>query len=68
MGILRPGESYGKDRLEAACDRANRIGGTSYKSVASILKHGLDQRPPAVADQERPAVLHANIRGSQYYH
>lgn len=67
MGILRLGESYGKDRLEAACDRANRIGGKSYKSVASILKHGLDQRPPAAADQKRPAVLHANIRGSQYY-
>jgi transposase len=67
MGILRLGESYGHARLEAACDRANRIGGTSYKSVASILKHGLDQQPPAAADQKRPTVIHANIRGSQYY-
>ena len=67
LGILRLAKSYGDDRLEAACDRANRIGSTSYKSVASILKHGLDQRPPVVADRERPAILHENIRGSHYY-
>jgi len=68
LGILRLSKSYGHARLEAACHRANRIGGTSYKSVASILKHGLDQRAPVIADQEQPSVIHANIRGSQYYY
>lgn len=67
LGILRLAKSYGDDRLEAACERANRIGGTSYKSVASILKNGLDQRAPVIGDETRPAVVHANIRGSQYY-
>jgi transposase len=68
LGILRMAKSYSDERLEAACRRANQIGGRSYSSVASILKHGLDQRVPVIAEQERPAVFHANIRGSQYYH
>ena len=44
LGILRLAKSYGDHRLEAACKRAMMIGSTSYRSVASILKHGLDQR------------------------
>jgi transposase len=45
LGILRLAKSYDDQRLEAACQRAVTIGGTSYKSVASILKHNLDQKP-----------------------
>ena len=54
LGILRLAKSYGNERLEAACQRANQIGGRSYKSVASILKHGLDQRAPAAAKLPDP--------------
>jgi len=50
-GLLR----YGAQRVEAACHRRNDIGATSYGSVASILKHGLDksyaQRTPRKASR-----------------
>jgi transposase len=67
LGILRLAKSYGDHRLEAACKRALMIGSTSYRSVASILKNGLDQRPLAKPVKDQPAILHTNVRGSQYY-
>src|SRR5262247_1642003 len=45
LGIMRLGKSYGDERLEAACQRALTLGACSYKSLESILKHGLDRRP-----------------------
>jgi transposase len=67
LGILRLGKSYGEDRLEAACHRANLIGGRTYKSVESILKNGLDRKPlPDESTSEAP-VDHPNIRGGGYY-
>jgi len=66
LGILRLGKSYGEDRLEAAARRANEIGGRGYKSVESILKNGLDRRPPKEASSDVP-IDHANIRGGTYY-
>ena len=65
MGLTRLGQDYGLERLEAACRRALRIGSYSYRSVASILKHNLDQAP--APDPEAPAIEHANIRGATYY-
>ncbi len=66
LGVLRLSKSYGTVRLEAACRRANRLKSYSYKSVASILKNGLDhiqdQHPEPVAP-----ITHKNIRGSAYY-
>jgi transposase len=68
LGILRLAKSYGDERLEAACRRANAIGGTSYRSVESILKHNLDQKPlPDRSVAEEP-IEHINIRGAGYYH
>ena len=67
LGILRMGKSYGDHRLEAACKRALIIGSSSYRSVASILKHGLDQKAVARTSNEKSAILHANVRGSKYY-
>lgn len=67
LGILRLAKSYGDHRLEAACTRALLIGSTSYRSVASILKHGLDQKPIAESERDNPAIMHTNVRGSQYY-
>ena len=43
------------------------IGSTSYRSVASILKHGLDQKPIGGSERDNPAIMHTNVRGSQYY-
>ena len=68
LGILRLAKSYGNQRLEAACRRAVSIGGTSYRSVESILKHNLDQKPLAQEQVAEPCIEHTNIRGSQYYH
>ncbi len=72
LGILRLGKAYGADRLEAACQRALAIGGLSYKSIESILKHGLDQQglpDPGAPHPSVPAIpLHANVRGATYYH
>ena len=44
LGILRFGKAYGDDRLEAVCERAIAIGATSYSSLKSILKNGLDKK------------------------
>jgi len=68
LGVLRLGKSHGDERLEAACGRALAIGSLSYKSVAAILKNGLDQQPlelPQAASL--PRIHHQNIRGGDYY-
>lgn len=67
FGILRLGKSYSGTRLENACQRALHIGTTSYKSVESILKNGLDQIPVTQAQDNTPGVQHENIRGADYY-
>lgn len=67
LGILRLAKSYSDGRLEAACQRAIAIRGYSYKSIASILKHGLDQRPMKTETETVLPVEHPNIRGAHYY-
>lgn len=69
LGLLRLARQYGNDRLEGACARALRIHAPTYRSVASILKAGLDRQPLPQREQaefELPA--HANLRGRTYYH
>jgi hypothetical protein len=45
------------------------IGAPSRKSVASILKAGLDQQPlPGSQQRELTLPAHANLRGPDYYH
>jgi len=68
LGILRLGKAYGDVRLEAACRRALILGSHSYKSIESILKHRLDDKP--LAEQQELALPedHDNIRGPSYYH
>jgi len=53
---------------EAACRRALILGSHSYKSIESILKHRLDDKP--LAEQQELALPedHDNIRGPSYYH
>jgi transposase len=69
LGILRLGERYGAERLEAACARAVIVRARSFKRVESILKTGLDRAPlPEVAvEPEPPLGPHENIRGRNYY-
>jgi len=68
LGILRLAKSYDDQRLEAACQRALTIGGTSYKSVASILKYNLDQKPLPGQTSTEVTIDHKNIRGAHYYY
>lgn len=68
LGILRLSQRYGKERLEAACQRALEVGAPSYRSVRSILEVGLDRQD--VPAGEPPAALpqaHENLRGAAYY-
>jgi hypothetical protein len=69
LGIMRLGKSYGEGRLEAACRRALHFGTTRYKSLESILKHGLDSQPlpEAESPSSNPAPRHENLRGANYY-
>jgi transposase len=66
LGILRLGKAYGEQRLEAACDRALHINALSYRSIESILKNGLDQKPLQRQENSTP-IQHGNIRGADYY-
>ena len=72
LGLMRLGREYGVQRLEAACARAQSIRSPSYKSIASILSCGLDQRPldaPITAQATQASLpLHENVRGPGYYH
>jgi len=67
MGIKRLGETYGTDRLEAACRRALAIQSPSYRSVKSILENGLDHEPLSTQSSEPPPIEHVNVRGADYY-
>ena len=69
LGILRLGDQFGKDRLEAACARALAIGATSFRSIQSILRHGLEKLPLSCQEEtSTPNIRHDNIRGPHYYH
>jgi len=65
---MRLGQSSSGERLEAACRRALTIGACSYKSIASILKHGLDRSPLPAKPEATAVSRHPNIRGPKYYH
>ena len=67
LGVIRLGDKFGRDRLDAACSRALEINARSYSSLLSILKNGLESRPRMRATEE-PAITHPNIRGADYFH
>jgi transposase len=66
LGVMRLAKKYSPERLEAACARCLHVKSFSYKSVESMLKHGLDQRP-ARDGVTRAHSTHRNIRGPNYY-
>jgi hypothetical protein len=53
--------------MEAAADRALRIGACRYQSVKSILKNSLDQQPLTQLPALPPPAAHDNIRGAGYF-
>lgn len=68
LGIMRLGKTYSPARLEAACQRALALDACAYRSIESILKHGLDQQPLPPERGSPPLPNHPNIRGPEYYH
>jgi transposase len=68
LGILSLAKKYGKERLEAACLRAEKIGGLHYKNLASILATNLDKLPLETDKQQSLPATHDNVRGADYYH
>ena len=68
LGIIRLGKRYGTRRLEAASKRALTVRALSYRSVESILKNGLDQKPlPEHSSRPVDRRHHENLRGPDYY-
>ena len=66
LGILRLGQRYSSERLEAAATRAVSVGACSYKSVKSILERSLDRQPLEISATKQP-LEHDNIRGASYF-
>jgi transposase len=68
LGVMRLGKTYSSERLESACARAVHSKITSYKSIQSILKNGLDRQAlNPEASSAAHNVTHINVRGSGYY-
>jgi transposase len=65
LGILRLGQRYSTERVEAVAARALAIGACSYQSVKSMLKRGLD-RQPLETPASCPPLAHDNLRGATY--
>jgi transposase len=66
LGLLSLARRYGRDRLEAACERALVLGTCRYQHVRDILKNNRDcVTPTAQADWVSPE--HDNLRGPQGY-
>lgn len=70
LGLIRLAKTYTPERLEAACRRALVMSAWRLKSVASILKTGLDRQPLPESTESQRSLLpsHDNIRGAGYYH
>ena len=68
LGLQRLARQYTPARLEAACTRAVAIRSLTYRSVASILKTGLDRQQNLPISKPSSLPLHDNIRGSEYFH
>ena len=67
LGILRLAKTYSMARLEAASQRAIRLGTYSYHSLRSILKHSLDRQLWLDPDNDKSGPQHQNLRGARYY-
>jgi transposase len=63
QGVLRLGDRYGPERLDAACARALACGDPSYRTVKGILAAGLDTAPPPAQPATARAVP-ALLRGA----
>ena len=68
LGLLKLSQEYPPQRLDAACQIANREGLTRLKNIKAILRSNRDRLPVQL---ELPSELpqdHENIRGPQNFH
>ena len=62
---MRLNKLWSAQRLEAACQRANFVGATSFRSVQSILEKGADSLELTVP--KTLEIEHENVIGSEDY-
>jgi transposase len=67
LGILSLEKIYGKQRLEAASQRAVQLQAFSYQSMKSILKRSLDRQLVLDPESVTSGPRHENLRGPFYY-
>lgn len=67
LGLKRLAKRYGHERLGAACARALAMRSPGYRTVADILKNGMDRVPPKPRSATAPVIEHQNVRGPEYY-
>ncbi len=67
LGVLRLGDKYGKDRLEAACKRASQAPRVTYRTILNILENNQDKIPIMTKQNTLVIPEHENIRGPQAY-
>ncbi|MEK7376368.1 MAG: IS21 family transposase [Candidatus Margulisiibacteriota bacterium] len=68
LGLLRLGNRYSKERLNAACGRAIEYRVDTYHGIAEILDKGLDKVPlESNCRSNSIGINHENIRGGQYW-
>ena len=65
LGIVRLAKLYSPERVEEACSRALELQAYNYRSVKSLLEHGLEKVTPRMREKIIP--LHDNVRGKSYY-
>lgn len=61
MGVLQMEKQYGRERLEAACERARFLNSMTYSTVKNILRNAQDNLSPRPA--AKPLPPHGNLRG-----
>lgn len=66
LGVLRLGEKYGNDRLEAACRRSLQAYKVTYTIIKNVLERNLD-KVPEQTELFANIPDHDNIRGPESY-
>lgn len=67
LGLLRLAKQHTPERLEIACQKALDLGVIGYRSVKSLLEKHLERQEAMEEKQDDPPLVHANIRGGEYY-
>jgi transposase len=67
LGILSLSKTFGKSRLDNACDRGLELSRYGYHIIHNILINKMDLPPASEDEQKNTIPLHPNIRGANYY-